>query len=583
MLHKFDVDCSGKRVSWQQLYSAIADVTTRRARFERDALIVMIRPGRESLDGTRQDQFARTDRRPGRNSLFPVEMPDGFAPLTGTVARFTGRRIEPSVTAQKNEVPKSAAAAPPSPAADRVPETPASQKVAKPAATKAPKPADRPSNEVRPSTTAAEPQSKLPKVITPGSTPEPAAATAAKPKPAEPDGEQKGTSEPAKDQANAKPVPSQPVKPTIINVPGAAPDSGIKSTASKNAETSKQTTQQASKPPPAVAPPLQDSDAPAIENQQTEASDALATAASNIYADGPEAEPSATTPRAAPSYQAPTLGTTLLVFLCVAGLLTFLFATFRKLKARQPKTRPLKTAMRAENRQPASAGVNPNAAARTSVEPVEKPKTSQGKQDKPRVEPTFASAKRSQTDAVGSETGPREKELPASAPQPLSSLINAPTADTRQTREPELSLSRPDDGETGPARSGAFAIEARPQPTLPMPKTPKPDRSGGGQEADRIASTSVAAGPAPVLPATRDEALATLGVSPKARPDIIRKVIEGLRESWKIESAIDDVDRMHRRERLAQIEAASVLLNLQPDLKTTADETGISDAKSHPQ
>jgi len=88
MLHRFDIECDGQRIGWPEFYAAISDVTTGRARLENDRLIVRVRPGRNR-------RVARSRfRPPPSRRAFLVEMPDGFAPVRGTVARFQGTRSE---------------------------------------------------------------------------------------------------------------------------------------------------------------------------------------------------------------------------------------------------------------------------------------------------------------------------------------------------------------------------------------------------------------------------------------------------------------------------------------------------------
>ena len=62
------------------------------------------------------------------------------------------------------------------------------------------------------------------------------------------------------------------------------------------------------------------------------------------------------------------------------------------------------------------------------------------------------------------------------------------------------------------------------------------------------------------MPATRDEALALLGLNVGASDAVIRKVVEGLRQSWHPDHANDEADRAAREERIKAINVAAGLL-----------------------
>ncbi len=66
------------------------------------------------------------------------------------------------------------------------------------------------------------------------------------------------------------------------------------------------------------------------------------------------------------------------------------------------------------------------------------------------------------------------------------------------------------------------------------------------------------------MPATRSEALEMLGLSADAGEAAIRKVVEGLRQSWHPDLATGDADRQAREERLKRINVASDILLRQP-------------------
>jgi len=62
------------------------------------------------------------------------------------------------------------------------------------------------------------------------------------------------------------------------------------------------------------------------------------------------------------------------------------------------------------------------------------------------------------------------------------------------------------------------------------------------------------------MPVTRDDALAFLGLNMGASEAVIRKVVEGLRQSWHPDLASDDADRAAREERIKVINAAAAIL-----------------------
>ena len=66
------------------------------------------------------------------------------------------------------------------------------------------------------------------------------------------------------------------------------------------------------------------------------------------------------------------------------------------------------------------------------------------------------------------------------------------------------------------------------------------------------------------MPATRAEALEALGLSADAGEAAIRKVVEGLRQSWHPDLASGEADRQAREERLKRINVASDILLRQP-------------------
>jgi hypothetical protein len=58
------------------------------------------------------------------------------------------------------------------------------------------------------------------------------------------------------------------------------------------------------------------------------------------------------------------------------------------------------------------------------------------------------------------------------------------------------------------------------------------------------------------LPATRADAIQVLGASPDAAPEAIRKIVDGLRQSWHPDLARDEPDRLIREQRMKLINVA---------------------------
>ena len=66
----------------------------------------------------------------------------------------------------------------------------------------------------------------------------------------------------------------------------------------------------------------------------------------------------------------------------------------------------------------------------------------------------------------------------------------------------------------------------------------------------------MAASPLDRLPETRTEALTLLGVAPDASAEVIKRVVDGLRQSWHPDLARNELDRIVREKRMKQINVA---------------------------
>jgi hypothetical protein len=100
------------------------------------------------------------------------------------------------------------------------------------------------------------------------------------------------------------------------------------------------------------------------------------------------------------------------------------------------------------------------------------------------------------------------------------------------------------------------------------PTLPGFDRASGSDPTGQALSVRDDPGPPALsaiaastgMPVTRDDALAFLGLSTGASDAVIRKVVEGLRQSWHPDLATDDADRAAREERIKVINAAAEIL-----------------------
>ena len=63
------------------------------------------------------------------------------------------------------------------------------------------------------------------------------------------------------------------------------------------------------------------------------------------------------------------------------------------------------------------------------------------------------------------------------------------------------------------------------------------------------------------VPSTPAEALQVLGASPDAAIDVIKKIVDGLRQSWHPDLARSDEDRNYREQRIKQINVAWDILS----------------------
>jgi hypothetical protein len=92
----------------------------------------------------------------------------------------------------------------------------------------------------------------------------------------------------------------------------------------------------------------------------------------------------------------------------------------------------------------------------------------------------------------------------------------------------------------GLGRTGALT------PLGPPPSVPAPAREPDGELA---------------MPTTVDEALSVIGASADASLEVVKKIVDGLRQSWHPDLARSEADRLYRERRMAQINVAWDILS----------------------
>ena len=162
----------------------------------------------------------------------------------------------------------------------------------------------------------------------------------------------------------------------------------------------------------------------------------------------------------------------------------------------------------------------------------------------------------------GAEGGPIPVTLMSSLPNPLTASIALMAAITLvfaafgvMRRREKMQL-----GATGARDFASVSLDAehKGQYLLPVPQaSPQVPQA-------RMATTPAPRGPAfgDAIPTTRAEALTVLGmgVTPAATQAALKKIVDGLRQSWHPDYAADEADREMRELRLKQINAAWKIL-----------------------
>lgn len=523
MLHRFAIDCDGARVSWPDFYAAISDATTGRALRDGDRLLVRVRPER-----IRRGRRSRFDPLRSRRS-FVIEMPDGFAPVRGTVARFEGGPVrQRSQRLKPTRDPFTA----PAPAPDRIAQNPPADTAPPPRVRPAPQRATDPNPALNPKakpklTAKAVPAKEKKKGMVIKTVPKQPQERAKSdtPKsvsPGKPQATPPANKPTARSVAASKPAPSKPkvaqsetrrIVPTLLNGPKAA----------------KAKLETGAKEPKAAKPAasLPKSGAELLQDRAAKVNTGVKHG-SGLVADTRAAAP-------------PTLANTLAVFAIVASLLLALsFAAYRMLtppSARIAKRAPEPVTATAT---PMVSEKDPDFAALSAAKaPTAQPKLADARPVLmlPSSEPEKSAASQQGDDA------PARLELevaPERAPEIAKPKLLAqrpPVLDAQDVTLPEGSADSAD-------------TDAKPDPELPMPTLVATKLKPADFDESAL-----------LLPKTRQEALAALGIGDSASTDVIERVVAGLRQCWRPDDAGDKKDRERRQQRMEQIETAWQILS----------------------
>jgi len=99
---------------------------------------------------------------------------------------------------------------------------------------------------------------------------------------------------------------------------------------------------------------------------------------------------------------------------------------------------------------------------------------------------------------------------------------------------------------------------AAPSHGLPAPFAPHP---APAQDSPADVAQAPFSGAGFEVPSTPQEALQVLGASPDASTDVIKKIVDGLRQSWHPDLAKSEDDRLYREQRVKQINVAWDILS----------------------
>lgn len=592
MLHRFDIDCDGERVGWPQFYAAISDVTTGRAYFDGNQLIVRVRPER-----SRQLRRSRFDPPPSRRA-FLIEMPDGYAPVRGTVARFerdSGQRQTP-MRATRNPF---SSEVPPSAAQVEV-KAPAKQKVAvaKPKPQAQPKPT-KPNIIAVPQDDAASAANPLraknqPTVTKPKPTPKTENAI----QPPEKEIAKKEVQKKSVQKAagpKLKVVKAPPAKPKVSANPSSNETKATSGVVPKLLNGSKPGKEQRQSAQPVQTAPS------AIETDNTETS--AATIADLLEKRGAEiraaqhsdsgasrerletAGTPLTTGGIPSPFQvdnppsAPTLANTMAVLGIVASLLLALsYAAFRFLtpKSTSGPARPARLTKTQIKQTPSLAFKQPTLSGMAHADPTTPPVKDNKAVPKPTTKEKSKKQQKPNELNVASSSNVSKRATPAKDGQPTEPSFDAPNQATSnlppasdfvspELRVPAEEIAKDQDlphPDFNDDVNTPHANDLKPDPELPMPELVAAKLKRPDFEESAL-----------LLPKTRQDALNALGVGESAGQDVIERVVAGLRQSWRPDQSKDKAERKRRLQRMEQIETAWRILTDQSSAIEPPDQT----------
>lgn len=550
MLHRFTIDCNGRRVTWPEFYAAISEVTTGSANLDGDRLIVRIRPDRSQLSPR-----TRFETRPSSKPFY-VQMPTGFAPVRGTVARFAGPQpadVRPKLSDNQPvpetvpiEAPQKTTTAPPR-AKDIVASgaTEAGNKSKRIAIHSVPEDKNTSQNDAK----------------------QPVTVTALAPGRASPEAGVSAEQDP--DTSSDLPDTSEDAPPQIkiLNAPSSSSEAKQAATKSKTAE---------NRSTNAAKTSTDDTDeiAGILQKRAEDIADASTNSAPQNTNTPDIAASEAQTMPTSSQATSPTLFDTLSVFAVVASLLalaTFaLYRTFVRSTAKPFRdsdsivtgTAPIKGSALSPAPSPALSSKNPFVSLQNKA-PLTASNASDVKTELPSFYAKIAADKEATNEITSKQTA-QPVDMPISqfgqltapldrAPQSKSKTRKQDTTSSEtqfEKREPSLSMG--DKTSAGTAAATQLAL------TPVISDAQKPDASTA-KAANQTPSLSPLA-----LPTTRAEALTALGVAPNASDAVIERVVTTLRDNITASNGQSDAERTQQHQRLKQIEEAWQILSDPP-------------------
>lgn len=563
MLHKFDLECDGERISWPEFYAAIADLTTGRARIDNGRLLVRVTPQRR-----RQVNRPQFERGFSRRS-FLVEMPDGFAPVRGTVARFSGK---PSVQSP------SQATAPPRPV-----NSPPNERAATPRKALQPGDVDTkdPAKPTLPKKVAAP--EKKPFVIdvpdakrgTNKKAIQEKTTTTAK-TPIKPEGQTKPSPNLATAQQNKKRNVSQKDK-ALVDKKSGAPRLAVRTPPQPKNENApvvptllngskagqaalKKTTKPAEKTDQKnVKKPEDEREPNSIGELITQADENTANPLEKTGTLAAGNKLSGQTRAIIEPAPPPSLAGTLSVFAVVgAMLLGICYGAYRFMLPSPQPQRPAHKLSAPIAPRPATDLPSTKAVPDLSLRTPHRNEPSLAAMGQSPPKPVLTSA--TPSDEKQSKEQTSNKNISSGHEMKAGPSLSVPADTVRapNSKGPDRATPR----QNGSTKDGGLKIPEQQLPTTNKtnsdPELPMPDII-----ADQIKPPDFEAS-ALVLPKTRGEALAALGMGGDASDAVVERVVSGLRQCWSPDDAKDETDHTRRLQRMQQIETAWRILSKTP-------------------